>query len=546
LTADSRERRAAWTWLALAVACLPLLPLARRLPRELATDYSVGDLASTEIAVFDTIHGGRLIGHPTRFAFHQLGPSHFYLQAPLYAASGERRFALSLTALLVNWGAFLFLLFALGRWSGSAGAALVLPFVAVGFLGYLESATLFNYWGQYLIVLPFAALLAAAAAVADNRPAAWPALLALASFAVHGYGSTIPAAAAVVGGAALLQWWRRRRSADGVEHRPRTAPRRAVLVALSLAVLALFWGPVVLDELQHDPGNLSRMLGHFRAATTAPPPPGAAAAAIAPHLAGPWWRLAHGASLNTVPDATRRRSALGLAAALVAALVVTAAAAGRAGRAWSAALCPLLLLAIGAALVSSRKADGPIFPYVYFWLAAAAALGWVVVLGFWLDRALLLGRAGAWLAARGPLLHLGAASVLAAALLLRPLAVPRLGDASVAAFDRSLDDYRRNPRLAERPVHLVSHDFAWPWSLSLLLELAKRGVPVSIANVQGDHPVPELQGLLPRWLNRRPGSVDVHLFDRDPGPQPGLRHLLCHPVLPLDATKPVVCMYGSG
>ena len=188
------------------------------LPPALATDYSVGDLASYEIAAFEAVSGGRLIGQPARFGFHQLGPAHFWAQAPLYALSGRQRYALSLTALLLNWASFLALLHALGRWGESAGAALALPVLATGFLGYYESATLFNYWPQYQNVLPFAVLMALAAAVATHRSGAWPLLLALASFVVQGYGSLLPATVAVLAAAAVI----RRLSRGETEPQPRS------------------------------------------------------------------------------------------------------------------------------------------------------------------------------------------------------------------------------------------------------------------------------------------------------------------------------------
>ncbi len=522
----------------MAIATLPVVPLALRLPGELTADHSIGDLASFEIGVLEAVQGERLLGQPARFGFHQLGPAHLWVQAPLYAAAHRQRFALSLTALLVNWGAFLTLLYALARWSDSSAAAIVVPVVAVGFLGYYESATLFNYWPQYQNVLPFAALVAVAAAGLSLRSA--PLVLGLASYVVQGYGSVLPAAAAILLATAVG----RLRCPPGESgESPRT---RLLRGAATVAVLAAFWTPALLEELRHDPGNLARMAGHYRAQERAAPPGSVTAAAkIAPHLAGPWWHLAYGATVNTAPDPEQRRAALIFAAALVAALAATAAAASRVRRRWTATSCVLLLVAVGAAFASTRQSDGDIFPYVFFWLAGAAALGWIVVLGFWLDRAVAGRGAGRWLDRRRPQLYAAAALVLAAVLFLRPLPIPRLGDASVGELDRSLAAHLRDPRLTGRPVHLVSHDFAWPWALSLLAELAKRDVPVSIANVQGTTESSELQGLMPRWRRRRPGSVEVHLFDRDPGPVAGLTRLLCPPVLPLDASKPFVCMHAS-
>src|SRR5436309_230911 len=173
-TADRRRRSLLLLALALVTAALPLVGLARRLPAAQKTDYSIGDLAIIELSVVEADRGERRVGQASRFGFYQLGPSHLYLQVPLYRLFAHRRFALSLTCLLVNWAALLGILYALGRWLDSGAALLVAPFVAIPYFGYYESATLFNYWGQYLIVLPAALFLCAAAAVATGRSRAWP------------------------------------------------------------------------------------------------------------------------------------------------------------------------------------------------------------------------------------------------------------------------------------------------------------------------------------------------------------------------------------
>lgn len=507
--------------LALFVAAVPLLPLVRHLPSELKDDDSVGDLAIIELSIIEASHGERLVGQAARFGFYQLGPSHFYLQAPLYRLFDSQRFTLSLTCLLVNWAALLGVLYALGRWWDTAAALFIFPLVAVPWFGYYESATLFNYWGQYLIVLPSALFLLTAAAVVCGRTAAWPLLLALGSFLVQGYGSTLLPVAAVLM-VALVQTIRRPR------HRP------GVILALSLLVLACFWWGTVVDELTRSPGNLSLMWSHYSSsAPRSVPPMSAVFASLAKHIAAPVLHSLWQMTVNSPLEGERLRLAELVAAAQVLLLAVCAGLAARRRQAYSAVLCGLCLLILATAVVAARMSDGDIYPYVFFWLSACAAIGWVAA------GAVLLSAVTAFAERRREAWLLALAAGLALALPLRPIAIPRLGDSSVSAFSDALQRHLE----AKRPVRLVSHDFAWPWALGMLIQLDHQGRLVSMANVQGTTEIPHFQGLGEKWLRPVPGSVEVHLFDRDPGAVEGLERLLCHPVLPLDATKPVMCLY---
>lgn len=536
---------------ALAVAALPLAGLVRRLPAALREDYSIGDLASIEIGVIEASHATRLVGQPARFGFYQLGPSHFYLQVPLYELFHHQRFALSLTCLAVNWAALLGLLYALGRWLDTTAATLSFLLVAVPYLGYYESATLFNYWGQYLIVLPAGLFLMSAAAVVSGRVWAWPLVLALGSFMVQGYGSSLLPVAAVLVALALVVGSRRLRRRPPVGSPSENRRRSRAVAAASLLVVALFWCAPVIDEATGSPGNLSVVLKHYRPGVPGSgPPAGAVAASFARHLAAPWLHGFWGLTVNSPLEGGPLEIAKALAAAELLLLAGCAWLAARRGQRYSAALCALCLLMVAAALVAVRRLDGDLYPYIFFWLSACAAVGWMALGGVllsalaeplrsrWLRLAIAAPSREIWL--------LATVAVLAAGLLARPLPIPHLGDPSVGAFAAALDRHLVEHGLEATPIRLVSHDFAWPWAIAMLIQLHHRGRQASIVNVQGGAEISEMQGLRPAWLRPLPGSTEIHLYDRDPGAAADRETILCHAVLPLDATRPEMCMIRSG
>ena len=190
---------------ALLIALFPLAGIVRRMPDALASDSSIGDLAVVELSVVEATHGERLLGQTTRLGLHQIGPSHCYLQVPLYVALGRQRPALSITCVLANWLALIAFGYALVRWYDNRLAVWLWLLLLPPYFGYYESPTLFNYWPQYLIVFPTMPFIACAAAVATGRRAMWPAVLGLASFIAQGYGSTLLPVAVVLASLLALE-----------------------------------------------------------------------------------------------------------------------------------------------------------------------------------------------------------------------------------------------------------------------------------------------------------------------------------------------------
>ena len=96
-----------------------------------------------------------------------------------------------------------------------------------------------------------------------------------------------------------------------------------------------------------------------------------------------------------------------------------------------------------------------------------------------------------------------------------------------------------------RSIHLVSHDFAWTTALPLLIDAANVGRRVTIENVQAGVRVDDLQGLSSSWLQKEPGSRELHVYDHDLGDIPEFKRLSCHPVQGFVAGRTDVCVYEA-
>lgn len=252
-------------WLLPCVSAAVILPLvAAVVAQRHAHWHPVYDLAMTEIRVRDV--GGRhtpLIGLQGRIGTSgsHPGPLSFYLLAPVYRLLGSSPFALQAScAVLQAAGAVTALVVArrLGSTRIVLGVAIILLLLMQGYgLGPLTEP-----WNPHLPVLWFVAFLVAAWAVLAGDLA----MLLPAVFAASLCAQThVPYLAVTVGIGAVVTI---AASLQIVRGRPMSWRDWRWLAAAAVLGL-LLWVPPLIDQVVHDPGNLSKIVDNL--ATPAEP-----------------------------------------------------------------------------------------------------------------------------------------------------------------------------------------------------------------------------------------------------------------------------------
>jgi hypothetical protein len=255
-----------WRGLGLAVLVTVFLapPAIRILALGVPDAPLWADLALLEI---DTLHAARaphLVGPYSRFMWHHPGPAYAYLMLPLYEAFGERSGGLFLGALAIALASALGLVglgvamagYGYGVWSVALLALWVLAF---------GPARLASIWNPHVVVLPFALLIVASAALAAGRVRLLPFVVFVASFLVQTHLGCLPGAGLVVAIAGAMYALRRRTAG------PSSGERSGALLAL--AVLAVAWALPLYEQATADHGNL-RDVARFVGSLVRPHPLG--------------------------------------------------------------------------------------------------------------------------------------------------------------------------------------------------------------------------------------------------------------------------------
>ena len=247
----------------LALLALPLIVALAVLAQK--RWYPILDLAMTELRVRDVSSShppliglvGR-IGPLGRQGSHP-GPISFWALWPVYRLFGASSWAMQVSTValhLLAMGTALWIAFR------RAGVRLMIAVAAV--LAVLTHAygalTLTQPWNPYLPLLAFIVfLLALWSVIADDLPML-PVAVVAGSFCAQTHVPYL----GLVGGlgaltVALASWsaYRRRKN--------RAALRRyAVWLAIAAGVAIVVWTPPVIDQIVHDPGNLSVLSDYFR------------------------------------------------------------------------------------------------------------------------------------------------------------------------------------------------------------------------------------------------------------------------------------------
>lgn len=408
----------------------PMLAAAIDLLTSLSSDYSViSDQATMELHVREAGRHLLEVGPFSRYGWSHPGPAIYYLTFPLYHFMGERSQSFAVLALLVNALSLVGVALVVRRRLGF-GAMVWTVLVLALYARTLGPHFIRDSWNPYLPVLPF--LLAVALLWTALLGDAWalPCAAVLISFAVQSHVGYAPPALAVlltVGGLAVIgavARARRRPSKAGGEAVDETAggaagavlaegtasvsspkldrhawPRWAVASFVAALLAGAMWLPPIVQQLTHSPGNLTLVWRYF--GTTRPDYTIAdgfrqvsnAVAELPAFVTGtdPAHVFPYPPSLPTWAGVL---AAVLLAVALVVAVLL---------RRWAVLALGVLALAVGATgVVSVSRVTGPLFDYLFKWVAVGGVLLWVVVGVVALDVVGALAPARQLAAARQP------------------------------------------------------------------------------------------------------------------------------------------------
>lgn len=229
----------------------PLFLLVRTISAPLPDFPIADDPALIELYTLRASQGTQLQGPYSRFGFHHPGPALFYLLAPFYKFSAYATGSLNLGILSWNCVFLIIILLVPLKLGGTRG--LMLASVPISLLVvYLRPFLFWGTWNPYASILPFAASVACCFAVALGRWGFLPIGSIAASIAIQCH--------LVLATPTVLIWVFALISATFVYRRqPDPRKLRLVLVATSL-LLAVAWGPVVIEEFVNSPGNLTKLI----------------------------------------------------------------------------------------------------------------------------------------------------------------------------------------------------------------------------------------------------------------------------------------------
>ena len=247
-------------WVLPAVAAAVATPLlVAAISQRDAGWHPVFDLAMTELRVRDV--GGRhtpLIGLQGRIgpSGSHPGPLSFYLLAPVYRLLGASAFALQVATVVFHAAGALTALAVTarrrdGRLTLAVGVLLLLLVQGYGLSSLTEP------WNPHLPVLWFVAFLVAIWGVVDGDLALVVPAVVAGSVCAQTHVPYLAVILALGAGAtAIAGWQARRRRQRGDE-----PGWRWLVMAAGIGVV--LWLPPLIDEVVHEPGNLSQLVDHL-------------------------------------------------------------------------------------------------------------------------------------------------------------------------------------------------------------------------------------------------------------------------------------------
>ena len=492
------------------LAVLPVVLPASRIIQGMRSAAPASDFALLELSTAEALRGTQLLGPYSRFGWRHPGPAYFYLQAPLYGASGASSASLPVGALIFNWAALLGIVACLHRWVDHAAVPIFALALFLVYGLYLGPGFLYNIWNPAVTILPLGVFLISCAGLASGRTMALPIVAGLGSVLVQTHVGYLPCVAAGTLTAGALWLRLRRRDGDAA-----TSPRLPMILAV--ATLAALWAMPLGEQMTRDPGNVS-LIVRFFSGESERHTWGEALAIVTREIAWPWSYILFGA----LPWYTPYQPLEGWRQAVAGAFAL-----GQIGLLafWSVrlrepsffrALAWVCLACSIVAVVATTRVSGEIRPYMTAWISMIGVIG-------------SLAAIGPVLASRGLALPIGrdrGALILAVGLAI-PVALvgrPLVQDSQFQPA-RSVSDAVR-AGLFESGVHRphVAIETGSPGlfyaASAVLLQLHKAGVPFSVDPVW-------LNFFGERWQpsGREDGRLEFHAGRPSGAPAP----LVCVP-----------------
>ena len=357
------------------LAVLPIIMPASRIINGMRSASPASDFALLELSTGEALRGNQLLGPYSRFGWRHPGPTYFYLQAPLYGASGASSASLPVSALIFNWAAVLGIVACLRRWADQAAVPVFALALSVFYGLYLGPGFLYNVWNPAVTILPLGLFLILCAGMASGRTAALPIMAALGSFLVQTHLGYLPCVATGALTSGVL-WLRLRRLHDGVA----TSSRLPVILAVG--TLAALWTMPLVEQMTRDPGNMSLILRFFSSGG-AGHTWGEAMATVAREIAWPWSYILFG----TLPWYDPYQPLEGWRQAVGGALAL-----GQIGLLafWSVrlrehpffrALACICLACTIVAVSATTRVSGEIRPYLTAWISMVGVIGSLAAIG---------------------------------------------------------------------------------------------------------------------------------------------------------------------
>jgi len=171
--------------LLVGLAVLPVILPASRIIDGMRGASPASDFALLELSTSEALRGRQLLGPYSRFGWRHPGPAYFYLQAPLYGASGASSTSLPVAALLFNWAALLGVVACLHRWVDQPTVPIFALALFLVYGLYLGPGFLYNIWNPAVTILPLGVFLIVCAGLACGRTVVLLIVAGLGSFLVQ-------------------------------------------------------------------------------------------------------------------------------------------------------------------------------------------------------------------------------------------------------------------------------------------------------------------------------------------------------------------------
>jgi len=332
-----------------------------------------GDWAVLTLRVEDVGRATPLVGPYSRFGWNHPGPLLYWLLAlPSHLFGGAPRTVLAAAAALNSLSVA-----AIGALSWRRGrfplVALSMSTLAILFHAF-GPALLRDPWNPFLTLLPLAVLVLLAWSLIEGDVWMWPAIVVVSSFLLQSHIGYLPIIAMIALSTSVIAW--RWTSLSALA--PTGRRQRTWLLSISIALAALCWLPVLVDQL-FGTGNLTEIWRYFASEGDRP-----AGLATALSTASDQLRIPAAPWLGRVESAGSDGALLGTGLVW---LIVPLGAFVLSGwfamrrRAYAAVRFQLI---VGAAtlggVIATARVVGPLFDWVVRWWWVLAALWWLSIL----------------------------------------------------------------------------------------------------------------------------------------------------------------------